>query len=55
MEKKKLDSKILWELFRSTFILSASTFGGGFVIVSLMKKKFVEELGWLEESEMLLP
>ena len=53
MEKKKLDSKILWELFRSTFILSASTFGGGFVIVSLMKKKFVEELGWLEESEML--
>ena len=53
MEKKTLDSKILWELFRSTFILSASTFGGGFVIVSLMKKKFVEELGWLEESEML--
>ena len=28
-------------------------FGGGFVIVSLMKKKFVEELGWLEEDEML--
>ncbi len=53
MEKKKLDSKILWQLFKSTFILSASTFGGGFVIVSLMKKKFVEELGWLEESEML--
>ena len=28
-------------------------FGGGFVIVSLMKKKFVEELQWLEEDEML--
>ena len=55
MENKnyKRDWKILWELFKSTFILSASTFGGGFVIVSLMKKKFVEELGWLEESEML--
>lgn len=45
--------KILWKLFRATFTLSAFTFGGGFVIVSLMKKKFVEELGWLEENEML--
>ena len=35
------------------FVLSACTFGGGFVIVSLMKKKFVEELKWLEEDEML--
>ena len=35
------------------FLLSACTFGGGFVIVSLMNKKFVEELGWLEEDEML--
>lgn len=43
----------LWKLFTSTFILSAFTFGGGFVIVSLYKKKFVEELGWLEEDEML--
>lgn len=49
----KKDSKVLWELFKSTFSLSAFTFGGGFVIVSLMKKKFVEELQWLDESEML--
>lgn len=46
-------AKTLWQLFKATFVLSAFTFGGGFVIVSLMKKKFVEELGWLEESEML--
>ncbi len=45
--------KILWQLFKATFTLSAFTFGGGFVIVSLMKKKFVEELGWLDENEML--
>lgn len=45
--------QILWRLFWATFTLSAFTFGGGFVIVSLMKKKFVEELGWLEENEML--
>ena len=33
--------------------LSAFTFGGGYVIVSLMKKKFVDELGWIDEEEML--
>ncbi|MFI3283525.1 MAG: chromate transporter [Erysipelotrichaceae bacterium] len=40
-------------LFKSTFMLSAFTFGGGFVIIPLMKQKFVDELGWLEEEEML--
>lgn len=45
--------EILWKLFAATFTLSAFTFGGGFVIVSLMKKKFVEELKWLDENEML--
>ena len=49
----KKDYSKLWTLFRSMFMLSACTFGGGFVIVSLMKKKFVEELQWLEEDEML--
>ena len=34
-------------------MLSACTFGGGFVIVSLMKKEFVEKLNWLQEDEML--
>lgn len=43
----------LWKLFISTLTLSAFTFGGGFVIVSLYKKKFVEELNWLDEDEML--
>ena len=51
MDKK--NPKVLWTLFKSMFMLSACTFGGGFVIVSLMKKKFVEELKWLEEDEML--
>jgi chromate transporter len=34
-------------------MLSAFTFGGGYVIVPLMKKKFVDALGWLEEEDML--
>lgn len=49
----KKDYSKLWTLFRSMFVLSACTFGGGFVIVSLMKKKYVEELQWLAEDEML--
>lgn len=49
----KRDYRVLWTLFRSMFVLSACTFGGGFVIVSLMKKRYVEELKWLEENEML--
>lgn len=49
----KKDYSKLFTLFKSMFILSACTFGGGFVIVSLMKKKYVEELQWLEEDEML--
>lgn len=40
-------------LFGTTFTISAFTFGGGFVIIPLMRKKFVEQLGWLEEEEML--
>ena len=43
----------LWKLFISTFRISACTFGGGFVIIPLMRRKFVEELGWIEEQEML--
>ena len=50
MEKKH---KILLKLFISTFYLSAFTFGGGYVIVTLMKKKFVDQYHWIEEEEML--
>lgn len=41
------------KLFLSTFQLSACTFGGGFVIIPLMKKKFVDELHWINEQEMM--
>ncbi len=50
---KKADKRTYWKLFSSVFKLSACTFGGGFVIVPLMRKRFVEELGWIEEQEML--
>ena len=50
MENKK---NVLWKLFISTLYLSAFTCGGGYVIVTLMKKKFVDDYHWIEENEML--
>lgn len=44
---------VLWVLFRSTFKLSAFTIGGGYVIVPLMRKLFVEQYQWIDEQEML--
>lgn len=50
MEKK---TKPYLKLFTSTFYISAFTFGGGYVIIPLMKNKFAKELGWIDEDEML--
>lgn len=47
------DSKRYITLFTSSFYLSAFTFGGGYVIVPLLKNKFVDNLGWIEENEMM--
>jgi len=41
------------KLFWSTFYISAFTFGGGFVIVPLLRKRFVDDLKWIDENEML--
>ena len=51
--KEKNNGHLLRSLFLSTFYLSAFTFGGGYVIVTLMKQKFVDELHWIDEDEML--
>ena len=49
----KKDKKFYWTLFSSTFTLSAFTFGGGYIIVPLMQKRFVQELKWIDEEEMM--
>ena len=40
----------LLTLFFSMLTISTFTFGGGFVIVTLMKRRFVDELHWLDEN-----
>lgn len=56
-ENKKLNQmsafQVYWQLFKNIFILSSCTFGGGFVIIGMMKKTFVEKLHWISEEEML--
>ena len=42
-----------WTLFKSTFLISAFTVGGGFVIIPLLKAKFVDEYHWLNDKETL--
>lgn len=49
MEKKRK----LWQIFKSTLYLSAFTFGGGYVILTLMKDTFVDKLKWIDKEKML--
>ena len=55
MDGNKATTKkgMLIKLFLSTLYLSTFTFGGGYVIVTLLKNKFVDELHWIDEEEML--
>lgn len=55
---KKLDIQpgtrhFYWTIFKATFLISAFTVGGGMVIIPLLKKKFVDEYGWINDKETL--
>lgn len=42
-----------FKLFLTMMQISAFTFGGGFVIIGMMQKKFCDELHWVKEDEVL--
>ena len=44
MQNTEKTGAVLRKLFFSTLYISTFTFGGGFVIITFMKKKFVDEL-----------
>ena len=52
-KKSGARASVLWQLFASMLYISAFTFGGGFVIITFMKRKFVDEKHWIDEQEML--
>lgn len=49
----KKDKKLLLKLFFNMLYISAFTFGGGFVIITFMKKIYVDKYHWIDEQEML--
>ena len=53
VQRPEINLRFYWLLFKSTFIISAFTVGGGFVIIPLMKGKYVDEYHWLSERETL--
>lgn len=52
-KKKKADARTLWILFKTCFLISAGTFGGGMVMIGMLQKKFVEELKWIGQEEVM--
>ncbi|MCR4905289.1 MAG: chromate transporter [Clostridiales bacterium] len=43
----------LLTLFLRSLLISATTVGGGYVILSVLRRLYVEKLGWISEDEML--
>ena len=48
-----MNAKKLWTLFLSQLSISCLCFGGGLTITAMLRRRFVEELHWLEPQEML--
>lgn len=51
MEFKKI--KLYFSLFKITFSISAFTFGGGYIVIPMMRKYFVNDLELISEQELL--
>lgn len=47
------EKSFYWQLFKSTFIISMFTVGGGYVIIPLLKAKYVDEYHWISDEETL--
>lgn len=45
--------KLYFSLFRITFYISAFTFGGGYIVIPMMRKYFVNDLKLISEQELL--
>ena len=51
MKQSKLS--LYWKLFSISFSISAFTFGGGYVVIPMLKKYFVDDLELITESELM--
>ena len=53
VRRPEINANFFWTLFKSTFVVSAFTVGGGYVIIPLLKAKFVDEYHWISDKETL--
>jgi chromate transporter len=53
MTEPKTQPHFYRRLFTHTLTLSAFTFGGGYVIITLMKKRFIDQEQWLSDNDLL--
>lgn len=49
---EKLNKLSYWSLFVHTLFVSAFTVGGGYVMIPMLRERFVEKLHWLEEDDL---
>ena len=45
--------KLLWSLLASMFKIGLFTFGGGYAMISLLEREFVEKKNWLSHDEFM--
>ena len=45
--------KLLWELFRSFFMIGAMTFGGGYAMLPMLEREIVQKHKWAPQEEIL--
>lgn len=52
MKMKKTDVSWIW-LFKTNFFISAFTFGGGYVVIPMIRKYYVEREHYFNEDELM--
>ncbi|KMO87386.1 chromate transporter [Megasphaera cerevisiae DSM 20462] len=52
-ERPDKNLRFFWTLFKSTFMISAFTIGGGFIIIPLLRAKYVDEYQWITDKDAL--
>ena len=45
--------KLLWDLYRTFFVIGAMTFGGGYAMLPILQREVVENKGWATEEELM--
>ena len=52
MEKKNRMSRVL-ELFVTMFKIGLFTFGGGYAMIAILEREFIENKGWIDHEEFM--